>query len=91
MPGKLVAGVLAAAYLFKFDALKKATIDKMSHSINRTIIGDCYKAAVRYKNKKATELCEAWLEIHLIPHLINTIYLKNLPLNILISTIKSKR
>jgi len=47
VPGRLVAGVLAAAYLLNFDLLKQASVEKMSHSINRKIVSDCYKVAYR--------------------------------------------
>ena len=52
MPGKLVPGVLAAAYLFKFEALKVACIEKMSYSIDRKIVADCYKVAYKVFHNK---------------------------------------
>ena len=52
IPGKLAAGTLAAAHLLKFDALKTASIEKMSHCLSKKTIGDCYKAAVTVSDQK---------------------------------------
>ena len=49
IPGKLVAGALAAAHLLKFEALKVASIEKMSNSLSKKTISDCYNAAVKVR------------------------------------------
>jgi hypothetical protein len=42
-----VAGVLAASYFLNFDLLKETAVEKMSQSINRKIVSDCYKVAYK--------------------------------------------
>ena len=51
VPGKLVAGALAAGNLLKFDALIKGTIEKMSNSLTKKTISECYNVC-----KKVIEL-----------------------------------
>ena len=50
IPGKLVAGTLAAAHLLQFEALKNAAVEKMSLCLNKKNIGDCYKTALKVCN-----------------------------------------
>ncbi len=52
VPGKLVAGTLAAAEILKFNSLINGTIRKMANSLNKKIIGDCYDAAKKVKENE---------------------------------------
>lgn len=45
VPGKLVAGTLAAANLLQFDALITEAIKRMADSLTKKTIGDCYSTS----------------------------------------------
>ncbi len=47
VPGKYVAGTLAAANILKFEALINGTIKKMAHSLSKKTIADCYLTSKR--------------------------------------------
>ena len=49
IPSKLVAGTFAAAHLLNVEVLKQAAIEKMSRSITKKTLGDCYKTGLKVK------------------------------------------
>ena len=51
VPGKLVAGTLAAANLLQFDALIEGTIKRMSDTLTKKTIGDCYSTSKKVLKK----------------------------------------
>lgn len=46
---------------------------------------------IKYNEVKLIEKCENWLEMNLVTQLSSTSYLKQIPIELLIKTIKSNR
>ncbi|RNA23199.1 BTB POZ domain-containing 16 [Brachionus plicatilis] len=91
VPARLASGILAAAHLLKFDKLKAATIAKMSESLTKATIGSYYHSCNKYNEKIGIEICEKWLEMHLIPCVGSSIHLREIPLKLLTKIVKSSR
>ncbi|CAF0716688.1 unnamed protein product [Brachionus calyciflorus] len=91
VPTELTSGILAAAHYLKFENLISATISKMCVTIHTSNIGSYYQSFHKNNEKFGVEVCEKWLEMNLIPNLGSSIHLREIPLRLLIKTIKSNR
>ncbi|XP_063068226.1 BTB/POZ domain-containing protein 16-like [Engraulis encrasicolus] len=63
----------------------------MRARISPSTVCEFHCVASRYKEESLMKACEKWLERHLVVELSNNIYLKYLPFELLLKTVRSQR
>ncbi|KAL2101954.1 hypothetical protein ACEWY4_003715 [Coilia grayii] len=89
-PERWSEGVLAAAIRLGIPPLFERCLTVMRAKISPSTVCEFHGVASRYKEQSLMKECEKWLERHLVCELSN-IYLKYLPFELLLKTIRSSR
>ncbi|XP_041941528.1 BTB/POZ domain-containing protein 16 isoform X2 [Alosa sapidissima] len=90
-PEQWTEGLLAAAICLGLPPLFERCLSEMQSRIRPSTVCEFHSVASRYKEESLVKECEKWLERHLVCELSNSIYLKYLPLGLLLKTLQSPR
>ncbi|XP_062387187.1 BTB/POZ domain-containing protein 16 isoform X2 [Sardina pilchardus] len=90
-PEQWTEGLLAAAIHLGLPPLFERCLSEMRSRIRPSTVCEFHSVASRYKEESLVKDCEKWLERHLVCELSNSIYLKYLPLELLLKTLQSPR
>ncbi|XP_042564977.1 BTB/POZ domain-containing protein 16 isoform X2 [Clupea harengus] len=90
-PEQWTEGVLGVAIRLGVPPLFERCLSEMRSRIRPSTVNEFHRVAGRYKEESLMKECEKWLERHLVCDLSNSIYLKYLPLELLLKIIRSPR